>query len=535
MSRLPGFLFLFLLSTGLSAQINRYMVFFADKESTPFSINQPEQFLSERAIERRQRFKIPVASTDLPVNPAYVQAVSDAGATVLFTTRWMNGVLCEANPGLVATLQQLPHVSSVELVASGGKPASPGRRARSSNGREEFAAELTGPQLSMLGIDEMHADQYRGSGVWIAVLDGGFSGVDTAVAFRHLFEEDRVITIRDFVTGSDQVYHRNSHGTEVFSVIAAKIDGMFTGGVYEGSFALYLTEDVASEYRVEEYNWLFAAEHADSTGVDLILSSLGYNTFSNPSMNYAPADLDGKTAVVTRAAQLAADRGIVVVVSAGNEGSSNWQLITPPADGVDVLAVGNITLGGLRAASSSKGPTADGRIKPDVVALGSSTIVVKANGSLGTSSGTSFSAPLVASLSAGIRQRYPEVPVKALLDAIRFSSSQGDVPDNFIGYGIPHYQAVVNYLTQNDYTVPVRVYPNPATDTLVVAMQGLERNHIIRIEVQDAQGRQMESKLFKFTWKDKGYVADLTAVPPGFYVLRVYSQEAVYVLKVIKQ
>ena len=261
----------------------------------------------------------------------------------------------------------------------------------------------------MLGIPQMHADGFRGEGMTIAFLDGGFMGVNTTAAFQELFNEGRYddVVSHDFVRNTDNVFQYDDHGSQVFSVIAANIADDFTGGAYKANFQLFVTEDASSEYRVEEYNWLFAAERADSAGVDIISSSLGYYDFDIASMNYSTAQMDGKTAVVTQAAQWAADRGIVVVTSAGNEGNiPSWRIITAPADGADVVAVANLTPQGVASSSSSRGPAADGRIKPDLAALGSGVTVVQDNGAIGTASGTSLAAPLITSLIAGVWQNF---------------------------------------------------------------------------------------------------------------------------------
>ena len=485
---------LVLISFVAEAQVGRYMIFFKNKTGTPFTISQPSEFLTGPAIARRSLNNSPVTEDDLPVNPAYVQEVRDAGATVYYTTRWMNGVLCEMDASLISTIEGISDVDHVEFIAPGAKPISAGRKS-SGRGRQQQSnsgGEATLPQLMMLGIDEMHEDNYRGEGVVIAILDGGFPGVNTLAPFEDLRQDGRISSLSyDYVTGTSDIYHRNDHGTEVLSVISGFEDGVFTGGAYHATFELYITEDVASEYRVEEYNWLIAAERADSSGADIIQSSLGYNIFNNSAMDYTIADLDGQTAVITRAAQMAADRGILVVVSAGNEGSNSWKKVTPPADAVDLLAVGNAGLNGNRSFSSSIGPTADGRIKPDVMALGTATAVIKQNGSVGSSSGTSLAAPLITSLVAGLRQRYPGIGAKILLSAIRTSASHGFEPDNDTGYGVPHYRAIVNFLEHSEHEEFMVVFPNPADDTLNIRPFDPSMPEILSIDITDTQGRRL--------------------------------------------
>jgi hypothetical protein len=232
-----------------------------------------------------------------------------------------------------------------------------------------LTSSSTDSQLAMLDIDSMHQDGNHGQGVMIAILDSGFPGVNTMAPFQPIFLAGQVSMTTDFLTNSGNVYQFYDHGTTVFSVIAAEAAG-FMGGATKASYLLFATEDAFSEYRVEEYNWLFAAERADSAGADIIQSSLGYSTFDDPQMDYPLSALNGNTTVVSKAAGHARDRGIIVVSSAGNEGNSAWRYITPPADVPSILSVGAVNLSGAKVSFSSVGPTADNRIKPDIVALG---------------------------------------------------------------------------------------------------------------------------------------------------------------------
>ncbi|MGC3946996.1 MAG: S8 family serine peptidase [Chryseolinea sp.] len=468
------FVFVLLLSVvsfSAAAQTNRYVVFFKDKVGTPYSVSNPADFLSQRAIDRRLAQGIAVNELDLPVAPAYIAGVGDKGARTFFSSRWANALLIEVEPSLLPSISQMAYVDHVEFVAPGSRLNTGGRKRQSSRAKSHVQGTRTATQLSMLGLDAMQDAGYRGERILIALFDGGFSGVDTAPPFQHIFDEGRLDkdACVDFVTNSHEVFQNDDHGTAVFSVIAAYAEGNFIGGSYEATYQLYITEDVATEYRIEEYNWLFAAEEADSAGVDIISSSLGYYDFDDASMNYSKNQLDGKTTVVSRAAQWAADRGIIVVCSAGNEGANQWQLITAPADAIDVLAVASVSSTGQRSPSSSKGPSADGRIKPDVAAMGVGTSIIRPDGSIATLNGTSLAAPLITSLAAGVWQRYPSLSSEAVIQAIRNSASQSTSPDSLIGYGIPNFQAVVNYIESHPQEEIFAVYPNPVTaDSLIV-------------------------------------------------------------------
>ncbi len=364
----------------------------------------------------------------------------------------------------------------------------------------------------------------------IAIFDAGFSGVNQTAPFSHLFQDHQIKATWDFVYGSDNVFQYDEHGTEVFSVIAAYQEGTFTGGAYEAAFQLYVTEDVGSEYRIEEYNWLFAAERADSSGVDIIHSSLGYYDFDDATMNYAKSAMDGKTAVITRAAQYAADRGIVVVCSAGNEGTLAWQTITAPADAIGVLAVANVNSSGIRVASSSTGPSADGRIKPDVAALGASTTVIKSSGAVGTANGTSLAAPLVTSIVAGVWERYPVLTAHEVMDVIRKSASLAQNPNNQIGYGIPNFKAVVNYVETETQEQPFEVFPNPVpqgnNDTLTIRPRDPEEIPNCRIEFLTSSGRELFDGDISFSWLNRAYQTALPQLAPGYIFYGLHGEKA---------
>lgn len=529
-----------LLCAASLAQVNRYMVFFKDKTGSPFSVSQPLQFLSQKAIDRRINKGVNVSAVDFPVNTAYVQGVKDSGAEVFFTTRWMNGVLVQCNSSLVPTLESLSFVDHVEFVAPQPRLLNSGRQKLNLRKRNGSVGIESKTQLEMLGITDMHQAGYRGEGITIAVFDGGFFGVNVTAPFQHIIAEGRINSAvsHDFVSNTTNVFQYDDHGTEVFSVIAAYVPDAYTGGAYEANFQLYVTEDVATEYRVEEYNWLFAAERADSAGVDIISSSLGYYDFDAPydaTMNYTTAQMDGKTTVCTRAAQWAADRGIIVVCSAGNEGNiASWRIITAPADAEDVIAVANVNSNGIPSSNSSIGPSADGRIKPDLAALGTGVRTYKGSGSPGISSGTSLSAPLITSLVAGILQAYPEMTNDEIIEALKLTASKAKNPDILVGFGIPNFNAVINYIEQEPQLNIFEVYPNPVTDTVTVSPIDPDTISSCRIELISAQGQLVGEQQVEFSWLNRNYKTSLSSLAPGLYYFRVWLGEKRFTFKVIK-
>lgn len=536
-SRIFSVLILMALAMPVFGQMNRYMVFFKDKEGTPYSIDSPLEFLSAKALARRDKHDVAVSQFDFPPNPAYLQQLRETGAEVYFATRWMNGALVQCDAAQATTIQALGSVDRVEMVAPGAKLKLAGRKRAIERKKTSASAPVTDTQLKMLGLDVMHSEGMMGQGVTIAVLDAGFEGVNTAAPFQHLFDKGNIQLelCKDFVYNSNDIFQYDDHGTEVLSVVAAFSSGSFTGGAYESTFQLYVTEEVPTEYRVEEYNWLFAAERADSAGVDIIQSSLGYHDFDLASMDYQASQMDGKTAVISKAAQWAADRGIVVVTSAGNEGNTSWRIITAPADVADVLAVANVDSYLNRASSSSIGPSADLRVKPDVAALGTGTKVIERSGQIGQSNGTSLAAPLVTSLAAGIIQRFPALTNKQILSAIRISATQAIRPDYYIGYGVPNYRTVSSYLLQEE---DFAVYPNPfdsRSQQIIIRPKGTLSVTDCSLELVSSEGKSVYRDEAFFSSQQELYSPDLTDHSIGIYMVRIGCPTRNYVYKVVKK
>ncbi len=527
-----GLFVLLMMPFALNAQTDRYVVYLKDKSNTSYSISNPEQFLSARSLERRSKQKINITEEDLPVNKNYVAQLTATGASAYFTSRWMNCVLIQGTPAQLSAIQSLPFVVKTELVAP-GKKLTAGRIRKFKKNKDLTATPATTTQLVMLGIDSMHIDGYHGEGISIAVFDSGFEGVNTASPFISIFQEGRLNYSFDFIANSKSVFQYDDHGTEVFSVIAGYSAGNFTGGSYKANYSLFVTEDVTSEYRIEEYNWLFAAERADSIGVDVINSSLGYNLFDDPTMNYKTSDLNGQTAIITKAARKAIDKGMMVVCSAGNEGSNSWKLVTPPADANGVLAIGSVTPTKTKSSFSSIGPTADGRIKPDVVALGSGTSVINPGGVIGTASGTSLSSPLIASFAANLWQRYPHLTAPELYQAIIASADHYTQPDNLKGYGLPSYGAVKNYLDTIKIDGDLVVYPNPTNDSIKVALKNPDGQPVF-VSVHDMQGKLLSENSVVVTWENNPFAIDLSVLAAGLYFVKVKAKDSVKTVRVVK-
>ncbi len=519
---------------------NRYMVFFSDKENNTWSLEQPEAFLSPRALERRSKQGILLSEEDLPVSEAYVEEVKSAGGKVFYRSRWFNAALIEANAADLKRIELLPKVDSVVFVAPGTK-LSDGQSQRKKRSLR-LSAQLSPPenhQNTILGVPQMQAKGFTGEGKLIAILDGGFLAVDELPYFSHFFDEGKLIGQHDFTTSSTDVFRYSTHGTKALSTIAAIDSANFIGTAPMAEFLLAVTEDVSSEYLIEEYNWLLGAEWADSAGTDVITASLGYNTFDDPAMNYSYRDLDGNTTVSARAATMAAERGIVVVVSAGNSGSSAWKYIVTPADAKGIISVGAIREGGEIASFSSRGPTADGRIKPEVVAIGYKTTVANENGGFTAGNGTSYAAPQIAGFAAAAWAAFPQLSSKELRELILSSGSKAANPDTVFGWGKPFFPLMEGELLAIEKIRSrdnIKIYPNPVQEGHLFLEFSEQPAVDTYIKLYTPAGLTFieNRKVTPLRSGEKTFVVDLLNIPKGFYILEVINNGKISPFKIIR-
>ncbi len=512
------------------------MVFFKDKANSGFSINNPEAFLSERSLARRTKNNVLLSEEDLPVNLAYINQVSSLGVETYFSTKWMNGVLVQMEASQVVEVESLDIVDRVEYVAP-GNILTPVPFARAKFTESPISpSRISERQYEMLDLDHMHQAGFFGEGVLIGVLDDGFQNYNTLSAFEHALLSNRITYTYDFTRNRPSVDNNFNHGLRVLSIIAADNQEII-GGAPGALFFLAITE-APGEYRVEEYNWLFAAEKADSVGVDIITTSLGYNDFfDDDRMDYTVEDMDGLTAISTQAANYAAARGILIIASAGNTGSDDWRITTAPADSEHVISVGAVDENELLAAFSGLGPTADGRIKPDVVALGVRTKLLTSSGGIAFQNGTSFSAPLVASLAAGLMEALPEITASEIREVIRSSGDRAKGPDNFYGYGIPGFIRASRILDETLIPIDqgIITYPNP-TDLPYVTI-AFEEGFIdqpITAELVNAAGAVIQTYRFTPGLFQNKFRVDLSKVKSEFLVLKVFTPTGMFTKKIIK-
>jgi subtilisin family serine protease len=540
---------LLLLSFLADAQLNIYVVKFKDKNNSPYSLSRPTEFLTQKSIDRRLRQHINLNSEDLPINPTYKSAITALEIKVRLDLKWFNSLVIQT------TTDKIPQVSAlnfVESVSSLGPIPSPlqatakpfFRNESTTNPYFKNATTATDygqakAQIEQMGGQLLHGMGLMGQGMTIAVLDAGFSNLYTLAIFDSIRINGRIKGVHDFtympnfLTSLDE-----THGTEVLSTMAGWLNNIQIGTAPNADFYLLRTEDNTSETPVEEYNWAAGAAYADSVGADIITSSLGYYVFdaSYSAFSHSYNDLDGRTTFVTRAAAKAANRGILVVNAAGNEGATSWKHIIAPADADTLLAIGAVNTLGIAASFTSLGPSFDGRVKPDIAACGwGTTIANPVNNSLITGNGTSFATPLTAGLCACLWQGNPGVKNTDIINALRFTASQSISPDNVLGFGVANfYRAYLllkkqnNKASSNKPIYLISANPFPERMELIITTPSTSG---WMVDIYTIQGKLVER------------YANVAANQPliignklisGAYILRIISGNKIAIEKIIK-
>ena len=528
-----------------NASIGRYWVQFSDKNDSPYSLDNPEAYLSERALQRRANQGIAIDEYDLPVNPAYLEMVKMCGAVIINPSKWLNGTTVEVpNPQVLVALTGQSFVTEVFMIAPPDSKCGAKDKSYTKNESYEpldvetrrnkgfYGEGLT--QIEQLNGTVLHDQGYMGEGMVIAVLDGGFSGADTHSLFDNMREEGRLLGTRNFVIPGSSVYTQSTHGTSCLSTMAAYIPNYFVGTAPKASYYLIHTEDSRSENIIEEYNWVSGAEYADSLGVDICTTSLGYVDFDLTQWNHPYAHLDGNTAPISRGAVIACSRGMICLNAAGNSGSDPNPYISVPSDVQEVITVGAVDAYGDRAYFSSIGPTADGRIKPDVMAMGQGTTVADGSGGIYYGSGTSFSTPVLAGMVACLWQANPWATPAQIREALLNCADNANNPNSEYGYGIPNFQDAMLCLGTPEVIEPaeeiVLVYPNPFGDDVNVRLlEGSKAN----VMVCDFYGRQLYSCSFNGL-NHTSLERELKSLAAGVYFLNVTSEYGRQVIKVVK-
>jgi len=547
-----GLAILTIFNVDVKAQpLSKYFIPFTNKDNSPFSLSTPQSFLSTRAIQRRQNQSIGYDWYDLPVNPSYVQQLAAKGVTVLGQSKWMNGVIIQTNDANALNLiQSLPFVVNYISVARTGQgdnqpkwkdfPMETSMKAEKELSPVDYGSALN--QIDMVGGLGLHNAGFKGQGKLIAVLDAGFPGVFGNIAFDSLNARNGLVYVRDVVSPGNTITQGSisAHGSYVLSIIAANMPGQMIGSAPGAEFALIRTEDAVTENIIEEYNWVIGAEIADSLGADIINSSLGYNLFDQSFMNHSFADMDGQTTIASIGANKAASKGILVVVSQGNEGNSSWGRVVSPADADSALAVGGVDSASNYATLSGRGPSSDGDIKPNVVAKAYQTSYVSTGGQVLQGNGTSFASPIVSGLAACLWQALPNLSAWDMKELIEQSSSQFASPDEFLGYGIPNFSYALVLMgepkPQNAGSDELLLaFPNPFSNSIQLNFYSAN-NQIVTIQVSDMLGKMVysNSKNVFHNAINKIPVDMPLNLEAGIYQLSVQTDKKLYTAKVIK-
>lgn len=508
-----------------------------DKSNSPFSLETPTEYLSERSIQRRFEQNIAIDSTDLPVNPDYITSIELQGVQVHTVSKWMNGItVLMGDSGLMSEVRNLPFVQFVEY--TGKMTTNPLQAPRRSKfleeGLEYGAAYLHTNQLKGQAL---HDRGYTGKDIYIALLDAGYQYVDENIAFDSLRLQNRLLGTKNIAVPHADVFAEHYHGSNVLSTMAANIPGQYVGAAPHASYLLIQTEYNPAEYPFEVDFWVSGLEYADSVGVDVVNSSLGYSEFDDSALDYAYSDMDGMTIRCSRAAYLASRKGIIVCSSAGNEGSNSWRNITSPADAQGIMTVGAVDVLGAIAPFSSFGPTADNRVKPDVCATGWGTALVNRLGNIVTSSGTSYSSPIMAGFLACYLQYCKEnlpfaYSVDMILENVISSADRFENPHEQYGYGIPNFEAVL-YCTLASSAIPkvnadfAHIYFDQSSKLLQVNV--LDADETMLLKVYDLAGMLMSNYICQ---------QELTNIPlhdlaPGIYFIHANRKKEVQIVKIL--
>jgi serine protease AprX len=512
-----------------------YRVSFIDKGNVSTGDFEPEQLLSHAAIARREKCGISLLSySDLPVSTEYISLVIQKGLTFRYASKWMNtGLFSSESTVDIQALEELPCIDKIKLVKL---PAEPAKNAGSKYGMTVPASpgEAFDPNIPVGGAT-LQQSGFTGKNVIIAVLDAGFVNADVIESLTALRHRNGIITTYDFVSGSPFVFDYHTHGTSVLTILAGSLPGVISGTATGADYMLLRTEDSASEYPVEEDFWVAGAEYADSAGADIITTSLGYFMFDDHAMDYSFSDMDGNTAFVTRAADIAASKGILVVASAGNERNKEWIRIIAPSDGDSVLCIGALYQDLTISDFSSAGYSSDGRVKPDVVAPGVNLPLQNEPGKWLTGSGTSFSCPVISGLCATLMQAVPGVTASEIITAVQESGDRYNNPDSLYGYGLPDFVSALKKLEEIHTFKPEVIMtagPNPFNDEIKIWFR--ETPGHLSVSVTDNSGRTIIRREF-FTYAARSFtLGGFGRTGQGIYYVRVSTDQGERTFKMIR-
>ncbi|WP_372754662.1 S8 family serine peptidase [Mariniflexile sp.] len=513
-------------------------VYLKDKQNVATSIANPISILTQKAIDRKNKHAVTIDERDVPVNETYItQLKSVTGITVKAKSKWFNAVHVRGSVedinSLKSTFTFVDYIDFADKSLNVFKTLNPKKESKLESVLSSFNYGNAANQIQMIKGDQLHLSNYTGTGITVAVIDAGFPNVNTMAAFQRLRMASNIKGTYDFVKRASDVYTNttSNHGTLVLSTMAGYIENQYVGTAPDASYYLFVTEDGTSENPVEESYWVEAAERADSLGVDVINTSLGYTTYDNSNYSYTTAQMNGNTAFITRGANIAFEKGLLLINSAGNSGNDSWGVVGAPADGAGVLSIGAVKADGTYATFSSRGSAIQPTHKPDVVAQGQSTAVISTNDLIYTSNGTSFSSPVLAGGIVCLWQALPNKTNAEIMQIVRESASQSASPDYFIGYGIPNLQMALNSALQvDDMTIEgkVTMYPNPTKG--LVKFKIPSQSSVLSVAIFNVTGKQVMT----FTVDYVNDQIDISSLANGLYLIKVDSHSTSKTTKIIK-
>ena len=532
-------LFIFLLSQNIFSQEDAW-VYFTDKPDSQYYFDNPLEMLSQRALDRRTNQGIALDILDVPIYQLYFDQIStSSGIEVKSKSKWMNAVHVRGSISAIDALADLTFVSNIQFANRSLNTQN--RIANNSENKavnkqldvqENFVYGNSSNQIQMLNGHLLHQQDYTGTGKIIAVMDAGFPNVNTASSFQRIRDNNQILGGYNFVARNENVYTSNSHGTLVLSLMAGYVENQLVGTAPDANYYLFITEDSADENPVEESYWVEAAELADSLGVDVINTSLGYFAYNNPSYSYTYADMNGVTSFISRGADIAFSRGMICVTSAGNSGNSANPNISTPADAIHTLTVGSVKFDETYSTFSSIGPTFDGRTKPDVMAQGQNPYFSTTSGSVSNaSSGTSFSGPIIAGMVASFWQAIPWATNQQVVDFVLQSADRFTNPTTQFGYGIPNFQVALNMAqlsVEENEKIQFLVYPNPVKDKVIVSFSNDLPD--VKFQIFNSLGQQIMEK----TITQNNNLVATSELQNGIYFYKVLAKNTIQTGKIIK-
>lgn len=536
-------LVLFFQSFAFSQEIEDAWLYFKDKPSMSTYMSNPLLMLTQKSLDRRTAQSISLDIKDVPIENSYVSSIaSSTGIVVKARSKWLNALHITGTKSNIDLLLNLTFVDSIEFANKGlNKSILKKKQNRNKISKttevDNFDYGATSNQITMLNGHFLHDLDYTGTGLQIAIMDAGFKGVETFSVFSRLRDANlangEILGGYDFVHRSTDFYADlgTTHGLSVLSTIGAYSETEYIGTAPNAQFYLFVTEDYDNESPLEESLWVEAVEKADSLGVDIVNTSLGYTTFDDSSYNYSYADLDGKTTFISRGSEIASSRGMLMVTSAGNSGSSSWHYIGAPADAASGLTVGAVDASENSAFFSSYGPTSDHRIKPEVLAQGQNVFVINSIGNIAKSNGTSFSGPIMSGMAACLWQAFPSKNSNEIKNLIVESSDLYLNPTSQRGYGIPDFESIYNTVlsVESNINSTIGIYPNPASDNVFINFH--DKTNFFHVRILSLFGNVV--------FESNNYISNssinLEGLASGIYIIQVISEENTISNKFIKK